>query len=150
MERRTFIKQSVLLGSSILVYNSCYKKPDYPEIKGTVLKQNDLLHGLKEVTGPEYLPQAEWYEGYHPGDGISYSFPAGTLANMNYIAADMLADGNHMTRFQIALKEGEFKLKVINIKGEFHVQRQCKDKKWRAYNKINGSLYEIFKKINAK
>ncbi|MFC2126046.1 hypothetical protein ACFLU5_14685 [Bacteroidota bacterium] len=107
IDRRTFIKQSVLVGSSILVYSSCDTKSEYPEIEGTILKQDGLLKGLKQVTGPDYLPKAVWYEGASPGDGISYSFPAGTLADMKFITADMLAEGNHMTRFQITLAEGE-------------------------------------------
>jgi len=90
IDRRTFIKQSVLVGSSILVYGSCDTKPEYPGIEGTVLEQKGLLEGLKQVKGPDYLSGAVWYEGTNPGDGISYSFPAGTLADMKYITADVM------------------------------------------------------------
>ena len=107
LNRRIFIKQSVLVGSSILVYSNCTSESDYPGVKGTILKKDNLLGGLKEVEGPDYLPNAIWYEGASPGDGIAFNFPVGGLAGEKYITADMLADGNHMTRFQITLQEGE-------------------------------------------
>jgi len=106
VKRRKFIKQSVLFGSSLLVYNSCTTKSDDVPVAGTELTFNKLLGGLKQVDGPNYLPDAIWYEGDQPGDGISFSIPKGSLLGQKYITADMLADGNHMTRFQIKLQEG--------------------------------------------
>ncbi len=122
LTRRTFIKQSILVGSSILVYSDCTKKPEYPSVTGIILKQAELLGGLKTVEGPSLIPNAQWYEGENVGDGISYQFPVGSLVDELYITADMLADGNHMIKFQIILQEGadgpEFKF-------QYGVLNQC-------------------------
>jgi len=107
LTRRLFIKQSVLLGSSILVYSNCSTNTDRLGIEGKTLNKVGLLGGLKQVDGPDLLPSASWYEGVSPGDGIIYNFPIGSLVGEKYITADMLADGNHMTRFIINLQEGE-------------------------------------------
>ena len=85
LNRRIFIKQSVLVGSSILVYSNCTSESDYPVVKGTILKKDNLLGGLKEVEGPDYLPNAIWYEGESPGDGIAFNIPDGSLASEKYI-----------------------------------------------------------------
>lgn len=50
----------------------------------------------------------------------------------------------------IAIKQDHFKLRIVKKdKNNYMVRRKCKDNKWRAYNKINGSLHEIFDKINS-
>jgi hypothetical protein len=104
--RRTFIKQSILAGSSILVFPHCSTKNEYPVVKGKILQTGELLGGLKEVDGPSCLPNARWYEGNEVGAGLSFQFPEGSLANEMYVTADMLAEGNHMIKFQIILQEG--------------------------------------------
>jgi hypothetical protein len=107
LQRRTFIKQSVLAGSSLLIFSQCKSTGDFPKVEGTKLNQHALLGDLKEIAGPEYLKDAIWYEGSSQGDGLSYMFPKGSLSEEKCITMDMLADGNHMIRFQIALQEGE-------------------------------------------
>lgn len=107
LDRRTFIKQSVLVGSSLFVFSHCSTKSEYPVVEGKLLEQRELLlGGLKKVDGPSYLPDAQWYEGNEVGDGLSFQFPQGSLANEMYITSDMLADGNHMIKFQLILQEG--------------------------------------------
>jgi len=122
LNRRTFIKQSLLVGSSIFVYSHCARKSDYPIIKGDILKQDKLLGGLKQFKGPSWLPNAQWYESENVGDGLSYQFPEGSLANKLYIITDMLADGKHMIKYQIILQEGEG---GPEFKFQFGVLNQC-------------------------
>ena len=122
LDRRTFIKQSVLAGSSILVFSRCITKSEYPVVKGKILGQGELLGGLKKVEGPSHLPDARWYEGNEAGDGLGFQFQEGGLANEMYVTADMMAEGNHMIKFQLILQEGadgpEFKF-------EFGVLNHC-------------------------
>jgi hypothetical protein len=105
--RRKFIKQSILLGSSLLVYSGSNQKEDYPTLTGRQIPHDKIIGELKEVDGPEYLPDAQWYESEHINEGFSFRFPAGQLADQKYVAFDMLADGNTMIKFQILLQEGE-------------------------------------------
>ena len=105
--RRNFLKQSIILGSSILIYGRCTHHTEIPPVKGHPIPLDKILGGLKEIDGPDYLKGAQWYEGANDGDGISYIFPAGNLVGEKYITADMLADGNHLIKFMIQLQEGE-------------------------------------------
>ncbi|MBS0001010.1 MAG: hypothetical protein KFF73_18650 [Cyclobacteriaceae bacterium] len=122
LDRRTFIRQSILAGSSLLVFSHCTKDQGNPALKGNILEQGALLGGLNTAEGPHYLPGAQWYEGRYAGDGLSYNFPAGSLASELYIATDMLAEGNHMIKFQIILQEGE---DGPAFKFEYGVLNQC-------------------------
>ncbi len=97
----------MLLGTSLLIYSGCSETSDYPVIQGVFLEQEQLLGGLKVHDGPSLIPDSVWYAGENAGDGISFRFEPGTLSKASYIAADMLADGNHMIKFQIILQEGE-------------------------------------------
>lgn len=105
LARRTFIQQSVVLGSGILVYGNCSTKENRSGIQGKQHKITHLTGGLRKVEGPDYLADAIWYEGNSPGDGFVCEIPIGSLRNKKYITFDMLADGNHMTRFQVKLHE---------------------------------------------
>jgi len=122
LNRRNFIKQSLLVGSSVFVYSHCSKKHEYPAVKGNILKQGELLGGLKPVEGPSHLPDAVWYEGNDIGDGLSFEFPEGSLADEMYLTTDMLADGNHMIRFQLILQEGA---EGPEFKFQYGVLNQC-------------------------
>ncbi len=105
--RRDFIRKSLLMGSSILVLGSCGDQRHEPSLKGEKIPIKHLLGGLKTTDGPDHLPGAQWYLGENINDGLSYHFPAGALLNKQYLTADLLADGNHMIKFQIILQEGE-------------------------------------------
>ncbi|MCX7969644.1 MAG: hypothetical protein N3B10_14315, partial [Armatimonadetes bacterium] len=48
-----------------------------------------------------------WYVAENVGDGLAYFFPEGALANMNWLTADLLLDGNHLVVFLLTLQEGE-------------------------------------------
>lgn len=50
---------------------------------------------------------AVWYSGDSVDDGLLYTFPRGSLAEFNYLTADALADGIHLSVFRLALQEGE-------------------------------------------
>lgn len=118
--RRNFIRQSVLLGSSILVYGSCIREEETMPFSGEQIPVKGLLGGLRQVKGPDYIKSAQWYEGDRIQDGISFVFPAGMLKDQNYITTDMIADGNHTIKFMIILQEGEdgrafqFRFGVLN------------------------------------
>lgn len=62
---------------------------------------------IETQAGPTPIPEAAWYQGNNPGDGLLYTFPAGTLAEMNYLTADLLLDGAALATFVIVLQEGE-------------------------------------------
>jgi len=64
------------------------------------------LGRLREEDGDTPLTHAKWYVGEHVGDGMSYEFPAGTLAKMKCVTCDLLLDGRELGVFQITLKEG--------------------------------------------
>ncbi len=102
--RRTFIKQSLALGTGILFLppNSASKSFGIP---GTILEPTKIV-GLKPFDGENYLKHAQWYSGQNVNDGFYYEFPPGSLADQQYITTDMLADGNTMIQFNIELQEG--------------------------------------------
>ena len=47
------------------------------------------------------LPGATWYGASLPGDGIAYTFSAGSLEGMAYLSADFLLDGVYLCVFQV-------------------------------------------------
>ena len=53
------------------------------------------------------LPNAVWFEAGAENDGMFYSFTAGTLANYNYLTADLMLDGDELAVFVLTLQEGE-------------------------------------------
>src|SRR4051794_20271684 len=61
---------------------------------------------LRTEDGDAPIEHAKWYVADSPGDGMSFTFPAGTLANAKCLTSDMLLDGKEIALFQIALREG--------------------------------------------
>lgn len=103
--RRTFIKQTVLAGAGLSILPRTLKafKPKSDDI----VLHPEKIEGLKPFPGKNYLENSNWYSGEKVGNGFYYQFPKGSLAGKNYITTDMLADGNHMVKFQLELQEGE-------------------------------------------
>ena len=103
--RRNFIQCSVLAGAGMFVIP--------PSLKRLDLNNDDLIlkpgkiNGLQSFQGKKLLQDSIWYSGEKEGDGFFYQFPKGILAGKRYITTDMLADGNHMIKFQLELQEGE-------------------------------------------
>lgn len=102
LDRRRFLTVTALAGSALLPATGCKKK-----IKGLALTPGGMLGGLRQDGTNTPIDDAAWYVAEKPGDGFTYSFPAGTLAKAQYLTSDMLLDGNNMIVFQIALQEGE-------------------------------------------
>ncbi len=50
--------------------------------------------------------RATWYQTKLIGSGLGYRFPAGTLSDLRYLSADMLADGWSIAVFELTLQEG--------------------------------------------
>ncbi len=98
-DRRTFIKAAGLGGLLIV--------PASAGLPGKELGVPELVGGLRRGEEVAPLAGAVWYEGEKEGDGISIRFPAGALAGIEYLASDMLLDGNHLIVFSLALQEGE-------------------------------------------
>ena len=71
------------------------------------LKPEGVLRGLQceEVEAP--VAGAAWYVADAAGDGLSWRFEAGTLADAAFLTADLLLDGEHLAVFQLRLQEGE-------------------------------------------
>ena len=53
------------------------------------------------------IRDATWYTALGPGDGLSYAFTPGALAQRRYLSCDFLLDGNHLVVFALVLQEGE-------------------------------------------
>ena len=65
------------------------------------------LGELVKQPGDTPLPGATWFSAEEIGDGLLYTFPAGTLAQFNYLSIDFLLDGNRLGVFVLTLLEGE-------------------------------------------
>ncbi len=61
---------------------------------------------LREEDGTPPLAGARWFSADKTGDGMSYAFPAGTLARAKFLTADMLLEGKDLCAWQITLREG--------------------------------------------
>lgn len=103
-DRRTFIKQSLMVGTGVVIIPSLVHCSNQRP-SGLVLEPSEI-DGLKIVEGENYLNNATWYAGENINDGFHYQFPVGSLADKKYITTDMLADGNAMIKFNIELQEG--------------------------------------------
>lgn len=71
------------------------------------LKPESILGCLIQEPDPAPFPDAIWYTGTEPHDGLVYRFPPGSLSQAAYLTADVLLDGNHLCTFRIVLQEGE-------------------------------------------
>lgn len=102
LNRRRFIQSSLTATTGMLVY-TCRPKI----ARGLELKPITLLNHLQQETNDTPVPNATWYSGTDVGDGLTYSFAKGALAEYAYLTADMLLDGANMCAFLITLQEGE-------------------------------------------
>jgi hypothetical protein len=71
------------------------------------LEPDYLLGTLTPEEAEAPIEGATWYTAEAPGDGLVYTFPVGALADADYLVADMLLDGVHVTSFTLFLQEGE-------------------------------------------
>jgi hypothetical protein len=65
------------------------------------------LGELIQQPGETPLPDADWFCAEEIGDGLLYTFPAGTLSQFTWLSADFLLDGSHLGVFVLTLHEGE-------------------------------------------
>lgn len=66
-----------------------------------------ILGGLTSGSQPPLLDGGTWYQAEAIGDGLGFTFPAGTLAQARFLQADFLLDGIHLAVFVLSLREGE-------------------------------------------
>jgi hypothetical protein len=66
-----------------------------------------LVGRIVQEAGDAPIPGATWYTAQAAGDGLVYRFPPGALAGAEYLTADMLLDGQHVTSFTLILQEGQ-------------------------------------------
>jgi hypothetical protein len=66
-----------------------------------------LLGTLSSEDIPAPLAEATWYTARKSGDGLTYTFPRGALADAHYLTADTLLEGEHMVVFALQLQEGD-------------------------------------------
>ncbi len=71
------------------------------------LVPDQVLGGLVCEEGEAPLAGATWYVAHDVSDGLAYHFPAGTLAEANYLSAGLLVDGNRLGVFVLTLQEGQ-------------------------------------------
>ena len=100
MRRRDF-----LLAGSVVALGACARPG--PPVSGRRLSPSENLGGIRTEDGAAPIEGATWYVAGKTGDGVRYTFPAGALAQVRYLTADFLLDGNHMAAFLIVLQEGE-------------------------------------------
>ena len=104
MKRRDFLIKTTITGVGISFYSCQNVKSE--EIEGLVLKPTSLVGNLSKEEGKTPLPNATWYSGEKPGDGLIYKFEPGQLAEYQTLTCDMLLDDVYMTAFRIHLQEG--------------------------------------------
>lgn len=100
MKRREFMQTTAATAAGLVLYNCQPSKP-----KGLELAPDSLLNTLEQHSGKTQISSAKWYFGKQIGDGLSYSFPQGALAEYAYLTADMLLDSDNVCGFQIRLHE---------------------------------------------
>jgi hypothetical protein len=74
---------------------------------GLVFSPIHFLGSLVKQPAQAPIPGATWYQAEDDGDGLIYSFPAGTLSQFSYLSTDLLLDGLHLAVFVLTLREGE-------------------------------------------
>ena len=95
MQRRVFVSVTALAAGG--AYTSYGQK----------LGVWTTLGGLIEEDGTPPLEGARWFAAEKSGDGMAYTFPAGTLARAKCITTDMLLEGKDVASWLITLREGE-------------------------------------------
>ncbi len=60
----------------------------------------------RPAEGPDWLAGGRWLAGKEVGDGVSCTFPAGTLVGRPFLWADLMLDGNTTVVFELALQAG--------------------------------------------
>lgn len=98
MKRRAFIVTSALAAGACTGAN---------KIQGKPLEPSGMIGGLRKDGTGTPIPNAAWYVAEKSGDGFEYKFEPGTLAKAQYLASDMLLDGNNLIVFLLTLQEGE-------------------------------------------
>ncbi len=74
-------------------------------LRGEPLQNPELSGKIRKDPAPAPVPGAAWYVAEAENAGLVYRFPAGALAKVNYVSADMLADGNTIQVFSLSLHE---------------------------------------------
>lgn len=134
INRRHFLQSTLIASTGIVLYNC-----QAPSPKGLVLKPDGTLKGLVAETGTPPIKNATWYSGTQVGDGLTYSFPKGALANYAYLTADMLLDGNTMCAFLITLQEGDDgRIFTLNFK----LLNQCSARIRADLNWVNQNVWK--------
>lgn len=72
-----------------------------------ILTPECLLGTLQTEDTPAPIADATVYLARDIGDGLSYIFPKGALADMRYLTADTLLDGEQLAVFALHLQEGQ-------------------------------------------
>ena len=77
-------------------------------MESITISPKGFLGGLVKDPKPAPIENAVWYKAEDSGDGILYTFPAGTLTEFKYLWADFLLDGVHLSVFVLKLQEGDY------------------------------------------
>ena len=76
-------------------------------LPGIVLEITETIGALRKDPSSAPIDGAAWYIADEPHAGFLCRFPAGKLADVKFIAADLLLDGDTSAVFQMTLQEGE-------------------------------------------
>ena len=111
LNRREFVKLAglVALGGMLLAARGSAEEMT---MRGETrlplrLTPDEMFGSITKEEGEAPIPGATWYVVDKQESGLTYRFPAGTLAKASYLTADLLLDGDTMVVFAIALQEGE-------------------------------------------
>jgi len=91
-------------------------------MKSLTLKPAAIVGSLRQEEDKSPVSESVWYIAGEVGDGLAYSFAAGSLAGARYLTADTLADGIHLPVFALHLQEGEKGPKFVMV---FALLNQC-------------------------
>jgi hypothetical protein len=95
MRRRTFLEVTGLGGAAAVAALPA----------GTSLPAPAIVGGLQRESGAAPIAGAIWYTAAARGDGLEWSFPAGTLQNAAWLSCDMLLDGRDLAAWTLQLYE---------------------------------------------
>lgn len=120
ISRRRFLKTNAIISTGLIFGKLSYAispgKDDF------IFSDGKLKGNLKEVSGPEILPDGQWFEAKSAMDGIEYSFEEGALEGKKFITADLILDGRDLSVFRIKLFEANEE-KVFQLR--FGLINQC-------------------------
>jgi hypothetical protein len=97
--------------------------PSAPGLPGQPLDPGSPTGSMKRAPGEPPFPGAVWYETADGTSAMVWNVAPGSLAGMQWLAADMLLDGATLAVFQLTLREAGGKGRTFRL--NFGALNQC-------------------------